>query len=471
MSRWRRPTPIRLAYSGIWLTNSGQKDPAFQARYQPRLRPLKQDVVGEVEQNALGTDGSDRHRPADGVRQRREPAAGTSGRTPAGVCDSRRSGRELDRGRAAASRREPDVRSSLGGALGVGLAYGGLRVLVATGPSNLPRLSEISIDSVVLGFALTISLLSGFLFGLMPILKYARPRLADCVGGGRGAQPDARAPAVATCAGRGADGAGAGTACERGPDDPQFPGSSPRRARIYGAPPRADVRHVDSPNVCPPMRRSRLRFSTQLLDKVAAIPGVASAAFTTRLPTDPSDRWSAALSAEDKADDGRTPPNHQVKVISPGMFDTLGTPLVVRTRFHYGRSLRRAAMSRSFQRIWPASCGGLRRPRSASARVNTTDQRTDRGARSLAWRATSMTMARINRRRERFIGPHGCDRSGYQPGTVSVVIRTERAGTESLLNEVRQAVCAVHRQFAGGAGAARWLSYTDGRWRRRRSRL
>ena len=33
-----------------------------------------------------------------------------------------------------------------GGALGVGLAYAGLRVLVAIGPANLPRLSEISID-------------------------------------------------------------------------------------------------------------------------------------------------------------------------------------------------------------------------------------------------------------------------------------------------------------------------------------
>lgn len=49
----------------------------------------------------------------------------------------------------------------LGGALGVGLAYSGLRVLLAIGPSNLPRLTEISLDPVVLGFALTISLMSG----------------------------------------------------------------------------------------------------------------------------------------------------------------------------------------------------------------------------------------------------------------------------------------------------------------------
>ena len=75
----------------------------------------------------------------------------------------------------------------LGGALGVAIAYGGLRVLVAIGPSDLPRLSEISIDLVVLGFALAVSLLSGLLFGLIPIVKFARPRLATTISAvGRG---------------------------------------------------------------------------------------------------------------------------------------------------------------------------------------------------------------------------------------------------------------------------------------------
>jgi hypothetical protein len=43
---------------------------------------------------------------------------------------------------------------------------------------------------------------------------------------------------------------------------------------------------------------------------------------------DPSDRWSAALTAEGMPDDGRTPPNHLLKVVSLGTFETLGTPLV-----------------------------------------------------------------------------------------------------------------------------------------------
>lgn len=63
----------------------------------------------------------------------------------------------------------------LGGALGVGLAYAGVRFLLAVGPADLPRLSEISIDARTLGFTLLLSVLSGLLFGLIPALKYAGP--------------------------------------------------------------------------------------------------------------------------------------------------------------------------------------------------------------------------------------------------------------------------------------------------------
>ena len=71
----------------------------------------------------------------------------------------------------------------LGGALGLGLAYGALRILVAKGPDTLPRLHEIGIDPVVLAFAFGVSLLSGVLFGVIPVLKYAGPRVATALRG------------------------------------------------------------------------------------------------------------------------------------------------------------------------------------------------------------------------------------------------------------------------------------------------
>jgi predicted permease len=69
-----------------------------------------------------------------------------------------------------------------GGALGVAVAATGLRLLVSIGPANLPRLNEISLDARALGFTLLLSLLSGLLFGLIPALKYSGPRIATALG-------------------------------------------------------------------------------------------------------------------------------------------------------------------------------------------------------------------------------------------------------------------------------------------------
>jgi hypothetical protein len=52
----------------------------------------------------------------------------------------------------------------MGGVLGVGVAYAGLRLLAAIGPANLPRLNEISLDPRAFLFTVLLSLLSGLLF-------------------------------------------------------------------------------------------------------------------------------------------------------------------------------------------------------------------------------------------------------------------------------------------------------------------
>ena len=78
------------------------------------------------------------------------------------------------------------VLAALGGAAGLLLAYGGVRALVALAPSGLPRLQDIAIDPVVVSFTVAISLLAGMLFGAIPVLKYATPRLASALSqGGR----------------------------------------------------------------------------------------------------------------------------------------------------------------------------------------------------------------------------------------------------------------------------------------------
>ncbi len=120
----------------------------------------------------------------------------------------------------------------LGGGLGLALAYAALRMLVAKGPATLPRLGEIGIDPLVLGFTLVVSLLAGLLFGLIPAIKYAGPHVALSLrGGGRTHEPRPRAASGAQHSGGGASGVGAGAADRLRPDDPNLPGFAQRSSR------------------------------------------------------------------------------------------------------------------------------------------------------------------------------------------------------------------------------------------------
>jgi putative ABC transport system permease protein len=63
------------------------------------------------------------------------------------------------------------VLSGLGAAAGLALAWGGLRVLTALLPGNMPRIAEIGIDGRVLLFTAMLGVLTGLTFGLLPALR------------------------------------------------------------------------------------------------------------------------------------------------------------------------------------------------------------------------------------------------------------------------------------------------------------
>ena len=102
--------------------------------------------------------------------------------------------------RAEARRREIAVRAAIGAGMGrllqqfiiegvllsltgaifgIGLAFGGLRLLVATNAGSIPRVAEIGIDWQVLLFTLAISVATGVAFGLAPVIHMRTSKLHD----------------------------------------------------------------------------------------------------------------------------------------------------------------------------------------------------------------------------------------------------------------------------------------------------
>ncbi len=114
----------------------------------------------------------------------------------------------LQLARAASRQKEIAIRSSLGastgrvvrqllteslllaaagGMAGTLFAAAGVRALLVLHPANIPRVDEVRVDGWVLAFTATLSVLTGFLFGLAPAIRAARPQLAEALQeGGRG---------------------------------------------------------------------------------------------------------------------------------------------------------------------------------------------------------------------------------------------------------------------------------------------
>ena len=73
---------------------------------------------------------------------------------------------------------------ALGGALGLVLAHWALWALLAVAPPGLPRLHNVRLDAVVLGFTLVISVLAGLLAGLLPAWRMAHSNPEDALRSG-----------------------------------------------------------------------------------------------------------------------------------------------------------------------------------------------------------------------------------------------------------------------------------------------
>ena len=66
-----------------------------------------------------------------------------------------------------------------GGVVGVLLGWWGLKLIIGLSPSDIPRLNSATLDPVVLGLTLMISILTGLLFGIAPAWQFSRPNVNE----------------------------------------------------------------------------------------------------------------------------------------------------------------------------------------------------------------------------------------------------------------------------------------------------
>ena len=192
-----------------------------------------------------------------------------------------------ERGRVIRQLLTECVLLSLGGAaIGLLLARWGTNLILAAAPGSLPRSAEIGIDPYVLFFTLAVSIVTGVLFGLAPALHGANANPQDSLkegtrgaGGGRH-----RAEGVFVAVEVGLAVillAGAGLMMQSvwrlWQVDPGFNTHNILTAQV-----------ALSPRVMASPAAIRLAYP-QLLERVAAIPGVRSAAITSVVPLSEND--------------------------------------------------------------------------------------------------------------------------------------------------------------------------------------
>jgi predicted permease len=340
------------------------------------------------------------------------------------------------------------VLSLIGGAVGVAVAYAGLTVVVATAPTTLPRVEDISLDPRVVSFALVASLLSSMLFGALPALKHAAQHGARIAGAARGAstsrerQRTRNALVVVQVALALVLLVGSGlmirTFVALLNVQPGFAaGADVQTARVWVPPPQVpDAERVT-------------RLQHEILDKVAALPGVKAAAFASAVPMEgPLRVWLNPVFVDGKDyAPGTTPPVRRMKVVSPGYFAAIGTRMIAGRDITwsdiYGRT-KVAIVSENFAReVWgsPAAALGhrVRDSPPASADVWREIVGVVEDVHEDALYQASPAFVYWPTMMENFGGNRL-----FTMRAVNLVIRSDEAGRESLLNGVRSAVSSVN---------------------------
>ena len=415
-----------------------------QARIAPNLRPLKQDVVGDVGKVLWVLMGS--------IAMVLLIACANVANLLLVRVEGRRQELAIRAalgagwGRIAAQLLfESVILGLLGSVLGLALAYGALRILVAMAPTGIPRIHEVGIDVPVLLFTLALALFSSLLFGAIPVFKYAGAHLNTGLREGGRALSQSRqqhrarnvlvvvqvALALVLLIGSGLM---IRTFRALMHTPPGFVGPDAVQTFRFYIP---DTEIPDS------QAERVIRAEQEIQNKLAAIPGVSSVSFSSAIPMDGYNSNDPVFAEDRTYAEGELPPIRRFKFVSPGFLATIGAPLVAGRDISWEDTYQRIPVALISENLAKEYWHDARNALGKRIRVGSTDD----------WREIVGVVANIY--------DNGVDSpaptSVYWPVIMShfegqkenlrrgtaFVIRSPRAGSEAFLNELRQTVWSV----------------------------
>ncbi len=332
----------------------------------------------------------------------------------------------------------------LGSAIGLGLAFAALRALVAMAPSGIPRINEIGIDGPVLLFTFAVAILASILFGSIPIFKYAGVRLSTGIRQGGRANSQSReqhrarsvlvvvqvalALVLLICSGLMIRTFRALTHVDPG----------------FRQPDQVQTFHIYVPESQVKENEQVVRIYQEMLRKISALPGVTSASITTAVPMGGNSSNDLLYAQDHTYHEGEIPPIRRFSDVTPGSFSTLGTSFIAGRDITWTdiyEHIPVAVISENFAReYWKSPDNALGK----RIRVASTDD----------WREIVGVVANVYNdgvtQKPPTVVYWPIERINFEGSKedvnryVGFMVRSPRAGSEAFLKEIRETVWSVN---------------------------
>jgi predicted permease len=250
-----------------------------------------------------------------------------------------------------------------GGLLGACTGYAGVRLLAYLGSASLPRGADIAVNAKVLGFSALVAVLTGVVFGAVPVYHLMRRDLhAIFRGNERGGTAERRAVWTRSAL----------VVCQVSLAFVLLIGSGLLTlsfARLVAIDPGFRPQHVMTAAFSVPRSRypddARARnLIGGMLERVRAIPGVQQVGLNSQLPFSGS-HSDGAVQIEGYNSPDKLPPDPDWNSVDPGYFAAIGIPLMEGRTFSEGDTADTALVAVVDQymakRYWPRgnAVGGL----------------------------------------------------------------------------------------------------------------